>query len=139
MAEEIEWLDEELTSLAADLTEKIKEITSSAGKKMAKTAREERVGAWVRGWVRGCERACLRTGGRAVGVGHRPDVVGDNRLLLAWRRGGDAGVAVAIRFGARACPSPDPYAVGSCSSPISSTAWLAPKMCWRPTVWNCAR
>jgi hypothetical protein len=90
MAEEIEWLDEELTSLAADLTEKIKEITSSAGKKMAKTAREERVRVCVRAYV----RACLRTDERVVGGEHRPDVVWDNRKVLARRRGGCAGVAV---------------------------------------------
>jgi hypothetical protein len=83
--EEIEWLDDELTSLTADLTEKIKEITTSAGKKMAKTAREER--------VRACMRACVRVCGRVVGGEHRPDVVENNGTLLARRRGGCAGVA----------------------------------------------
>ena len=45
MAEEIEWLDEELVNLTQEIGERIKEITSAAGKKLGKSAREERVRA----------------------------------------------------------------------------------------------
>jgi len=59
MAEEIEWLDEELANLTVELGEKIKEITSAAGKKLGRSAREDR----VRVCVRACLRACLRAWG----------------------------------------------------------------------------
>jgi len=41
--EEIEWLDEELTNLTTELTEKLKEVTSRDAKKLSKGVREDKV------------------------------------------------------------------------------------------------
>jgi len=41
--EEIEWLDEELTNLTTELTEKLKEVTSRDSKKLSKGVREDKV------------------------------------------------------------------------------------------------
>eukprot|EP00277_Geminigera_cryophila_P002194 CAMPEP_0179423776 /NCGR_PEP_ID=MMETSP0799-20121207/11204_1 /TAXON_ID=46947 /ORGANISM="Geminigera cryophila, Strain CCMP2564" /LENGTH=113 /DNA_ID=CAMNT_0021198121 /DNA_START=48 /DNA_END=386 /DNA_ORIENTATION=- len=40
--EEIEWLDEELTNLTTELTEKLKEVTSRDAKKLSKGVREDK-------------------------------------------------------------------------------------------------
>jgi hypothetical protein len=41
--EEIEWLDEELTNGYTELDAKVKELRSSAGKKLSKGARDDKV------------------------------------------------------------------------------------------------
>lgn len=48
MAEEIEWLDEELTNIHAELTGKLGDITSRDGKKLSKGARDDKVFNFLR-------------------------------------------------------------------------------------------
>ena len=43
MCEEIEWLDEELTNLTAELSEHLKELSSKTGKKLSKGNRDDKV------------------------------------------------------------------------------------------------
>ena len=51
MCEEIEWLDEELTNLTAELTEEAKQITSKEFKKLSKGARADKVCLALQVWT----------------------------------------------------------------------------------------
>ena len=55
--EEIEWLDEELTNGYTELDAKVKELRSSAGKKLSKGARDDK----VRCFCLCIQLACLAT------------------------------------------------------------------------------